>query len=101
MSITTNHGYSGRIFKRRNHEIMNATLEQPEATAQAADKLISTAEVSRLLNVPVARVKKGIMVGAITPEQICLDGRLHLHRLSSLSSIRARLETLDAVQPTS
>lgn len=78
---------------------MTATLEHAE-TAATADKLISTSEVSRLLNVPVARIKKAVLVGAITPAQVCLDGRLHLHRLTDLAAIRTRLETLDAIQPT-
>lgn len=79
---------------------MNATLESEPATL-TQDKLISTAEVSRRINAPVARVKKAILCGAIQPAQICLDGRLQLHRLSDLPAIRARIETLDRIAPTS
>src|ERR1041385_4004762 len=73
----------------RNHVIMEATQENPQATAQ--DQLVSTAELSRLLNFPVLRVKKAFLAGAITPAQVCLDGRLHLWRLGDLPTIRARI----------
>lgn len=57
-------------------------------------KLISTSEVSRLIQEPVSRILKRIHKGTLTPDGIAMDGRLFLFREDRAPSIKALISEL-------